>query len=189
MPSYLPHIILSPQPPFLSAWVENTATDFLDDSMFLRDGVDELGKTKNFAHPGLREATILFLYTGSYRIARRRPDIFRKEIPLTCLALVCTTVFSWYWRTTNLLILFFFSSIVSLMASLRTEMVSLSQSSLLRSTSPFIKQCSSFLTMSWTTPTMVQGWRNSFVHGPKLDGELALFTVFGTDKFHKDGVL
>ncbi|KAG2754116.1 hypothetical protein P692DRAFT_20721326, partial [Suillus brevipes Sb2] len=73
-----------------AAWVENTATDLLDDSMFLHDGVDEFGKTKNFAHPGLCEAAILFLYTGSYRIARRRPDIFRKEIPLTCLALICT---------------------------------------------------------------------------------------------------
>ncbi|KAG1765451.1 hypothetical protein EDD22DRAFT_951119 [Suillus occidentalis] len=47
------------------AWVENATTDLLDDSMFLCDGVDELGKTKNFAHPGLCEATILFLYTGS----------------------------------------------------------------------------------------------------------------------------
>ncbi|KAG1815127.1 uncharacterized protein BJ212DRAFT_1300303 [Suillus subaureus] len=74
-----------------AAWVQNTTTGFLDGSMFLHDGVDELGKTKNFAHPGLHEATILFLYTGSYCIAHRRPDIFQKEIPLTCLALVCTT--------------------------------------------------------------------------------------------------
>ncbi|KAG2056651.1 hypothetical protein BDR06DRAFT_1005945 [Suillus hirtellus] len=74
-----------------AAWVENAATDLLDDSMFLCDGVDEFGKTKNFAHPGLREGAILFLYTGSYCIARRRPDIFRKEIPSTCLALICTT--------------------------------------------------------------------------------------------------
>ncbi|KAG2094409.1 uncharacterized protein F5147DRAFT_779012 [Suillus discolor] len=73
-----------------TAWVENATTDLLDDSMFLCDGVDEFGKTKNFAHPGLHEGAILFLYTGSYHIARRRPDIFQKEIPLTCLALICT---------------------------------------------------------------------------------------------------
>ncbi|KAG0703854.1 hypothetical protein DFH29DRAFT_998102 [Suillus ampliporus] len=74
-----------------AGWVQNAATDWLDDSLFLRDGVDELGKTRNFAHPGLHEATILFLYTGSYCIARRRPEIFWKEIPLTCFALVCTS--------------------------------------------------------------------------------------------------
>ncbi|KAG1893127.1 uncharacterized protein F5891DRAFT_1196859 [Suillus fuscotomentosus] len=49
-----------------TAWVENAATDLLDDLMFLCDGVDEFGKTKNFAHPGLHEGAILFLYTGSY---------------------------------------------------------------------------------------------------------------------------
>ncbi|KAG2139772.1 hypothetical protein DEU56DRAFT_912036 [Suillus clintonianus] len=94
-PSHLLCTVLSPQPPspFRSAQLgfKNTAMDWLDDSLFLRDGVDKLGKTRNFAHPGLREATILFLYTGSYCIARRRPEIFRKEIPLTCFALVCTT--------------------------------------------------------------------------------------------------
>ncbi|KAG2157191.1 hypothetical protein DEU56DRAFT_905855 [Suillus clintonianus] len=74
-----------------AAWVQNAAMDWLDDSLFLHDGVDKLGKTRNFAHPGLHEATILFLHTGSYCIARRRPEIFRKEIPLTCFTLVCTT--------------------------------------------------------------------------------------------------
>ncbi|KAG1875911.1 hypothetical protein C8R48DRAFT_669165 [Suillus tomentosus] len=77
-----------------ATWIEEAATDLLENYMFLCNGVDELGKTRNFAHPGLREVTILFLYTGSYRIARRQPDIFKKEIPLTCLALVCTAVFS-----------------------------------------------------------------------------------------------
>ncbi|KAG2149236.1 hypothetical protein DEU56DRAFT_908935 [Suillus clintonianus] len=52
-----------------TAWVQNAAIDWLDDSLFLHDGVDELGKTRNFAHPGLHEATILFLYTRSYHIA------------------------------------------------------------------------------------------------------------------------
>ncbi|KAG1890594.1 uncharacterized protein F5891DRAFT_1212751 [Suillus fuscotomentosus] len=43
-------------------WVKAAAADLLDKSKYLRDGKDELGKTKNFAHPGLREAAILFLY-------------------------------------------------------------------------------------------------------------------------------
>ncbi|KAG2055815.1 hypothetical protein BDR06DRAFT_970599 [Suillus hirtellus] len=43
-------------------WVEAAAADLLDKSKYLRDGKDELRKTKNFAHPGLCKATILFLY-------------------------------------------------------------------------------------------------------------------------------
>ncbi|KAG1789204.1 uncharacterized protein HD556DRAFT_1447264 [Suillus plorans] len=71
-------------------WVEAAAANLLDKSKYLHDGKDELGKTKNFVHPGLREAAILFIYVGSYRIAHRRPDIFCKQIPLNCLALVAT---------------------------------------------------------------------------------------------------
>ncbi|KAG1868172.1 hypothetical protein C8R48DRAFT_131700 [Suillus tomentosus] len=75
-----------------SAWVEEAVTTLLEDSAFLRYGVDELGKTQNAAHPALREAVIAFFYTGSYRVARRRPDIFQTQLPLECLALVCTAV-------------------------------------------------------------------------------------------------
>lgn len=75
-----------------AAWVEVAAAELLDDGRFLRHGVDKLGKTKNFAHPALLQGIILFYYTGSYRIAYRRPAIFRKEVPLKCLALVCTAV-------------------------------------------------------------------------------------------------
>ncbi|KAG0695456.1 hypothetical protein DFH29DRAFT_880027 [Suillus ampliporus] len=73
-----------------TAWVEAAAVELLDDGRFLCYGLDELGKTRNFAHPALLEGTILFFYTGSYHIAHRRPAIFRKEVPLKCLALVCT---------------------------------------------------------------------------------------------------
>ncbi|KAG1721678.1 hypothetical protein EDB19DRAFT_1960759 [Suillus lakei] len=73
-----------------AAWVQAAAVELLDDGRFLRHGLDEFGKTKNFAHPAFLEAIILFFYTGSYRIAHRRPAIFRKEVPLKCLALVCT---------------------------------------------------------------------------------------------------
>ncbi|KAG1765882.1 hypothetical protein EV702DRAFT_1204408 [Suillus placidus] len=59
-----------------AAWVEEATTELLNDSAFLRYGVDELGKTQNAAHPALREVAIVFFYTGSYDIARRRPDIF-----------------------------------------------------------------------------------------------------------------
>jgi hypothetical protein len=51
------------------------------------------GKTRNFAHPALREAIVTFFYTGPYQIAGRRSDIFSKRLPLTCLALVGTAVF------------------------------------------------------------------------------------------------
>ncbi|KAG1867087.1 hypothetical protein C8R48DRAFT_671962 [Suillus tomentosus] len=70
-----------------TAWVEDTATELLDESLFLRNGVDELGKTNNTAHPALKAAAITFFYTGSYRIAHRRPDIFKEELPLQSLAL------------------------------------------------------------------------------------------------------
>ncbi|KAG0699467.1 hypothetical protein DFH29DRAFT_1001983 [Suillus ampliporus] len=43
-------------------WVEATAANLLDKSAYLHDRKDELGKTRNFAHPALCEATILFLY-------------------------------------------------------------------------------------------------------------------------------
>ncbi|KAG2104743.1 uncharacterized protein F5147DRAFT_654393 [Suillus discolor] len=55
-----------------AAWVEVATAELLDDGRFLRHGVNELGKTKNFAHPVLLQA------------------IFQKEVSLKCLALVCT---------------------------------------------------------------------------------------------------
>ncbi|KAG0694253.1 hypothetical protein DFH29DRAFT_1006512 [Suillus ampliporus] len=76
-PSLLPCTVSSTQE--RANWVEAAAANLLDKSAYLRDGKDELGKTRNFAHPALREATILFLYVGSYRIAHRRPDVFRKQ--------------------------------------------------------------------------------------------------------------
>ncbi|KAG2133727.1 hypothetical protein DEU56DRAFT_950499 [Suillus clintonianus] len=82
-PSHIP-------PQERASWVQECAATLLEGSLFLRNGVDSLGKTQNVAHPALREATISFFYTGSYRVARRRPDIFREQLPLECLALVCT---------------------------------------------------------------------------------------------------
>lgn len=73
-----------------TAWVESAATELLRISEFLRDGLDENGKTRNFANPALREAVIIFFYTGPYRVAQERPEIFRKQVPLPCLALVAT---------------------------------------------------------------------------------------------------
>ncbi|KAG1850334.1 hypothetical protein F4604DRAFT_1934531 [Suillus subluteus] len=73
-----------------AAWVEAAAAELLDNGRCLRHGLDELGRTRNFANPALLEGIILFFYIGSYRIAHRRPAIFQKEVPLTCLVLVCT---------------------------------------------------------------------------------------------------
>ncbi|KAG2115110.1 uncharacterized protein F5147DRAFT_769572 [Suillus discolor] len=73
-----------------TAWVENAAAELLDKSLFLCNSVDELWITNNAAHPALQAATITFFYTGSYHITHRRPDIFKQELPLQSLALVCT---------------------------------------------------------------------------------------------------
>lgn len=75
-----------------AAWVENAASKLLKESMFLRNGIDqnisiffsfnvmltmvEQGKTNNFAHPSLKHALIEFFYTGSYRIAGKRHNLF-----------------------------------------------------------------------------------------------------------------
>ncbi|KAG1898786.1 uncharacterized protein F5891DRAFT_1190575 [Suillus fuscotomentosus] len=71
-----------------AAWVEHTAAELIKEAFFLRFGVDDQGRTRNFAHPALREAVITFFYTGPYRIARRMPETFSTELPLSCLALV-----------------------------------------------------------------------------------------------------
>ncbi|KAG1791772.1 uncharacterized protein HD556DRAFT_1445129 [Suillus plorans] len=69
-------------------WIEKAAAALLANSLFLCHGVDNMGKTRNFAHPALREGVTAFSYTGLYRIAQRRTDIFRNQLPLSCLALV-----------------------------------------------------------------------------------------------------
>ncbi|KAG1769566.1 hypothetical protein EDD22DRAFT_948822, partial [Suillus occidentalis] len=71
-----------------AAWIEHAAAGLIKESLFLRFGVDEMGKTRNFAHPTLREVAIAFFYTGPYRIAQRMPEIFCMKLPLSCLALV-----------------------------------------------------------------------------------------------------
>ncbi|KAG1895805.1 uncharacterized protein F5891DRAFT_983981 [Suillus fuscotomentosus] len=68
-------------------WVEHAAADLLEGSLFLHFGLDEYGKTRNFAHPALHDTVIIFFYMGPYRIARRQPDIFRNQLPVSCLAL------------------------------------------------------------------------------------------------------
>ncbi|KAG1807236.1 hypothetical protein EV424DRAFT_1543952 [Suillus variegatus] len=73
-----------------ATWVESAAKDLLQGGLYLRFGIDENGKTRNFANPALRDTSIAFFYTGPYRIARRRPDQFRTQLPISCLALVAT---------------------------------------------------------------------------------------------------
>ncbi|KAG1897423.1 uncharacterized protein F5891DRAFT_1191866 [Suillus fuscotomentosus] len=83
---------LIPPPPIpfqeCAEWVEHAAAALLEGSLFLRFGLDEYGKTRNFAHPALRDGVIIFFYTGPYGITRRRPDIFHNQLPVSCLALV-----------------------------------------------------------------------------------------------------
>ncbi|KAG1792882.1 uncharacterized protein HD556DRAFT_1443965 [Suillus plorans] len=83
LPSHVP-------PQECATWVKEHAAKLLELSLFLCNGVDSLGKTRNIAHPALHKATILFFYTGSYCIACRRPEVFHEQLPLECLALVCT---------------------------------------------------------------------------------------------------
>ncbi|KAG1793576.1 hypothetical protein EV424DRAFT_1548311 [Suillus variegatus] len=73
-----------------ATWVESAAKDLLQGGLYLRFGIDKNGKTRNFANPALRDTSIAFFYTGPYRIARRRPDQFRTQLPISCLALVAT---------------------------------------------------------------------------------------------------
>ncbi|KAI5981390.1 hypothetical protein F5J12DRAFT_900839 [Pisolithus orientalis] len=46
------------------------------------------GKTRNFAHPALKEAVIQFYYTRTYQIVDKHPESFNNSVPLSCLALV-----------------------------------------------------------------------------------------------------
>ncbi|KAG1835971.1 hypothetical protein DFJ58DRAFT_735297 [Suillus subalutaceus] len=61
-----PHQLISPVEE-RAAWVEAAAAELLDGGRFLRFGLDELGKTRNFAHPALLQAIVLFFYTGTYQ--------------------------------------------------------------------------------------------------------------------------
>ncbi|KAH7918128.1 hypothetical protein BV22DRAFT_1134836 [Leucogyrophana mollusca] len=71
-------------------FTKDAAAKYREDGQFLHNGVDELGKTQNLANPALFEAAVTFFYTGSYSIARKRPEIFRHSLPYYCLALVGT---------------------------------------------------------------------------------------------------
>ncbi|KAI6146870.1 hypothetical protein BKA82DRAFT_155420, partial [Pisolithus tinctorius] len=53
-------------PWFCVQWIETAAAKLLDNSLFLRDSFNKNGKTRNFAHPALKEAVIQFYYTGTY---------------------------------------------------------------------------------------------------------------------------
>ncbi|KAI6002439.1 hypothetical protein F5J12DRAFT_948084 [Pisolithus orientalis] len=46
------------------------------------------GKTRNFAHPTLKEAVIQFYYTRTYQIVDKHPESFNNSVPLSCLALI-----------------------------------------------------------------------------------------------------
>ncbi|KAG2046226.1 hypothetical protein BDR06DRAFT_1014911 [Suillus hirtellus] len=87
IPGLVPLSNIPPQE--CASWVEGAAAGLKAGLKFLCDGVDEQGKTRNFANPALCDAIIMFMYTGPYRIVRRHPDIFSKQLPLSCLALVC----------------------------------------------------------------------------------------------------
>ncbi|KAG1799691.1 uncharacterized protein HD556DRAFT_1439350 [Suillus plorans] len=86
--SLLPPPSISPQQ--RATWVERAAKDLLKGGSFLRFGVDQNGKTRNLAHPALRDTCIAFFYTGPYQIARRQPEKFCTQLPISCLALVAT---------------------------------------------------------------------------------------------------
>ncbi|KAI5980455.1 hypothetical protein F5J12DRAFT_789238 [Pisolithus orientalis] len=70
---------------------QTTAAKLLDNSLFLQDGFNKNGKTRNFAHPALKEAVIQFYYTGTYQIVDKHPESFNNSVPLSCLALVAAT--------------------------------------------------------------------------------------------------
>ncbi|KAG2053496.1 hypothetical protein BDR06DRAFT_972284 [Suillus hirtellus] len=75
-----------------AAWVEHAAAKLIKEAFFLHFGVDNQGRTQNFAHPTLCEAVITFFYTEPYQIAQRMPEIFSIELLLSCLALVAVAI-------------------------------------------------------------------------------------------------
>ncbi|KAJ3715298.1 hypothetical protein DFJ43DRAFT_1160504 [Lentinula guzmanii] len=69
--------------------------DLLSHENFLRDGFDELGKTNNIAHPGLRETvlSLFFKEQGSLTpVAQLFPESFSNSIPQVALALTMAVV-------------------------------------------------------------------------------------------------
>jgi len=99
------------------------------------------GKTRNFAHPALREVIITFFYTGMYRVAGKRPDVFKKQLPLTFLALVGAAVYFCHLRTCAMKTDLFLSFTASSMVLYRMVVGNHSRSSLLRSTVLYTAPC------------------------------------------------
>ncbi|KAG1819112.1 uncharacterized protein BJ212DRAFT_1298377 [Suillus subaureus] len=73
-----------------ATWIEGATSQLLARSEFLQFGLDALGKTRNFTHIALHDVSTAFFYMGPYQIAQKRPDIFHKQLPISCLALVST---------------------------------------------------------------------------------------------------
>lgn len=143
------------------------------------------GKTRNFANPALHDAIITFMYTGPYRIVQRHPDIFSKQLPLSCLALVCAAVFSQFHFYIQQQTDFFHSSFVFSMASSKMAADNHSQNSPPRNMAWPTNLCWSHFKISWKTLIMVPSWLSSSNHGLRLDGkdilssnEFSMLTVF-----------
>ncbi|KAG1906230.1 uncharacterized protein F5891DRAFT_556510 [Suillus fuscotomentosus] len=73
-----------------ATWIESAAGDLLKGGSFLRFGTDENGRMRNLAHPALRDTCVAFFYMRPYWVARRQPDHFCMQLPISCLALVAT---------------------------------------------------------------------------------------------------
>ncbi|KAH7920594.1 hypothetical protein BV22DRAFT_1050243, partial [Leucogyrophana mollusca] len=67
--------------------VREAVQDLLDEGSYLHGGVDEQGRSDNFASDILREVTINAFYEGKSALAMLFPKMFRKEAPRGAVAL------------------------------------------------------------------------------------------------------
>ncbi|KIJ07459.1 hypothetical protein PAXINDRAFT_19355 [Paxillus involutus ATCC 200175] len=61
-------------------------------AVYLRDGIDEDGSTRNMASPALAGLIIEFFYTGSSAVGVLFPEVFGREVPKATVALAGTAL-------------------------------------------------------------------------------------------------
>ncbi|PPQ99351.1 hypothetical protein CVT26_014014, partial [Gymnopilus dilepis] len=72
--------------------IQNSVAFLLTNSMFLRDGTDDNGKTNNFSHPCIQALCIDFFYGDKDSLASHFPEDFKDAVPEAALKLVMTCI-------------------------------------------------------------------------------------------------
>ncbi|KAF9476079.1 hypothetical protein BDN70DRAFT_935328 [Pholiota conissans] len=74
------------------ALVRANINNLLDTSAFHQNGLDEIGKTNNFAHPAISTLIRRVFYRGPESLAALYPEDFRKKVPVKIIALAMTAI-------------------------------------------------------------------------------------------------